>query len=84
MDSLSLFGLDGELVVGAGALAHFTLSGLGIGVVKNEEDGPAHGLGVVVDLSLDEALLVVSEWDEEFSIVGDHRPSLLSESICPQ
>ena len=72
MDDLSLGGRDCELVVGAGALAVFFLSSLGVGVVKNEEGGPAHGVGVVVDLGLDETLLVVSEWDEEFSIVGNH------------
>ena len=71
-------------MIGAGALAVSTLSGVGTSVVKNEEGGPAHCRGVIVDLRVLEALFIVGERDKEFSIVRDHRTSLLSQSRCPK
>ena len=66
------FGFDGELMIGASATAGWTLSGFCVGVVKNEEVGPAHVLSVVVDLGFSEASLKVSKRYEEFAVVRNH------------
>ena len=80
---LGLAGLHGELVIGTSAIAFWRISGVRFGVVKNEENTPAHVIGVEVYFSLIETFHVVGEWDEEFAIIRDHRPSFSSQSGCP-
>ena len=82
VDCLSLFGGDTELMIGA-AFAVFALSGISIVVVKDEEGGPAHVRGIQVDIRHRAPLLIIFDWHEEFTVVLDHRPSLLSQIICP-
>ena len=66
---LGLAGLHGELVIGTSAFAFCCLSGVRLGVVKNEVVSPAHVIGVEIYLGLIETFHVVGEWDEEFAII---------------
>ena len=50
MDCLSRCGLDGELMIGAGAIAVIAYPCRFTGVIEDEEGGPAHFIGVVVDI----------------------------------
>ena len=81
---LGLCGLDGELVIRAGALAGLSLSSVFVGIVKDQEVSPAHALSVEVQRGLRETRHEVFEWDEELAIVLDHISSLLSQIICPR
>ena len=69
---LGLVGFDGELVVGASAFAISFLSGVRLRVVKNQEVGPAHAIGVVVYLGHSETFFVVGDRHEVFAIFCDH------------
>ena len=69
---LGLLGFDGELVVRASAFAISSLSGVRLGVVKNEEVRSAHAIGVVVYLGHSETFFVVGDWYEVFAIICDH------------
>ena len=83
VDFLSRAGRDGELMIGAG-LAGCGFSAFLIGVVKDEEVSSTYLRGVMADLRLNEAFLVISDWHEEYSIIFLHRPNLLSQVSCPQ
>ena len=76
-------GPDREFMVGACTAAIVRLSGLGVGVIKDEEGGPAHVVGVEVDIRLTTPLLVVVNLHEEFAIVVDHGASRLSQRRRP-
>ena len=83
VDFLSRAGRDGELMIGAG-LAGCGFSAFLIGVVKDKEVSSTYLRGVMADLRLNEAFLVISDWHEEYSFIFFRRPSLLSQVICPQ
>ena len=70
-------------MMGAGALAKSARPCRFIGVVKDEEVGPAHFIRVEVDFGVGEILDIVSDCHEECAIVRFDGPSLLSQISCP-